>query len=306
MTRPNQPQERTDGSTSIDAVSAEKALGGLETWDRPPHLVIEPLKGLGLPSWSELWMYRDLFVILVWRDILIRYKQTLLGAAWAILQPLTAMVIFTVVFGRFARMPSDGLPYPVFAYSALVLWTYFSQALNQSANSLIQNERLVTKIYFPRVLLPTAPIVAGFLDLAIGCCLLAVLLPFYGLGLSRNIWAVPIMILLTAVTAAGAGMLIAALNVKYRDFRYVLPFLIQVWLFASPVVFPATLIPEKWRILLAVNPLAGAVEGFRWALLGTSTDPWPLLASSWLSATALLVVALIYFSRSEEYFADLI
>ncbi len=251
-------------------------------------------------------MYRDLFVILVWRDILVRYKQTLLGAAWAILQPLTAMVIFTVVFGRFARMPSDGLPYPIFAYSALVLWTYFSQALNQSANSLILNERLVTKIYFPRVLLPTAPIVAGLLDLAIGCCLLAVLLPFYGLGLSGNIWAAPIMILLTAVTAAGAGMLISALNVKYRDFRYVLSFLIQVWFFASPVVFPATLIPEKWRILLAVNPLAGAVEGFRWALLGTGTDPWPLLASSWLSATALLVVALIYFSRSEEYFADLI
>lgn len=274
--------------------------------DPRPHVVVEPLKGLGLPSWSELWMYRDLFVILVWRDILIRYKQTLLGAAWAVLQPLTAMIIFTVIFGKLARMPSDGIPYPVFAYTALLLWTFFSQTLNQSANSLIQNEKLVTKIYFPRVLMPTAPIVAGFLDLAIGCCLLAVLLPLYGMGISANIWAAPIMILLAATTAAGAGILISALNVKYRDFRHVLPFLIQVWLFASPVVFPATLIPEKWRILLAINPLAGAVEGFRWAILGTSTNPWPLVASSWLSAGVLFIVALVYFSRAEEHFADLI
>lgn len=301
-----EPVEQPHDSDLSDIGTPVTARDHGECRQRSPHFVIEPLKGLGLPSRSELWMYRDLFVILVWRDILIRYKQTILGGAWAILQPLTGMIIFTVVFGRLAGMPSDGIPYPVFAYSALLLWTYFSQALNQSANSLILNERLVTKIYFPRVLLPTAPIVAGFLDLLIGCSLLVVLLPYYGLTLSANIWAAPIMILLAAVTAAGAGILISALNVKYRDFRYVLPFIIQVWLFASPVVFPATLIPEKWRFLLALNPVAGAVEGFRWALLGTSTNPWPLLAWSSLSALALLVGGLIYFSRSEEYFADLI
>ncbi|MBD3397843.1 ABC transporter permease [Candidatus Micrarchaeota archaeon] len=251
-------------------------------------------------------MYRDLFMMLVWRDILVRYKQTVLGAAWAILQPLTAMLIFTVIFGRLAKIPSDELPYPIFAYSGLLIWTYFSQTLTQASNSLIQNERLVTKIYFPRILMPTAPIAAGLLDMAIGSVLLLFLLPYFGVSLSPNIWAAPIMIALAAISSMSAGILISALNVKYRDFRHVLPFLVQIWMYASPVVYPASLIPEKWRLLFAVNPMVGAVHGFRWALLGTDVNPWPLIAVSSVSALIILLFALIYFSRSEEYFADLI
>lgn len=274
--------------------------------DSRPYVTIEPLKGLGLPSWSELWMYRDLFMMLVWRDILVRYKQTVLGAAWAILQPLTAMLIFTIIFGRLAKIPSDELPYPVFAYSGLLIWTYFSQTLTQASNSLIQNERLVTKIYFPRLLMPTAPVAAGLLDMAIGSILLLFLLPYFGVGFSPNIWAAPIMILLAATSSMSAGILISALNVKYRDFRHVLPFLVQIWMYASPVVYPASMIPEKWRLLFAINPMVGAVSGFRWAILGTDVNPWPLVAVSSISALIILLFALVYFSRSEEYFADLI
>ena len=224
----------------------------------PQERIIEPRKSLLEISMRELWGYRDLFYFLVWRDILIRYKQTLLGAAWALLQPLTAMIIFAVIFGRLARMPSEGLPYPVFAYSALLIWTFFSQSLTQSSNSMIMNEKLVTKIYFPRLIMPVAAVVSYIPDFLIGCCLLAVLLPYYGLGLSANLWALPIVLALAMMTAVGAGLWTAALNVKYRDFRYIIPFMTQIWMFASPVVYPTSIIPAEWRLLYACEPHGGS------------------------------------------------
>jgi lipopolysaccharide transport system permease protein len=283
------------------AATQSTAEPGIENW-----VTIEPSKGLIKIDFRELWTYRDLFRFLVWRDILVRYKQTLLGGAWAVLQPLTAMVIFTVFFGRLAKMPSDGLPYPVFSYTALVLWSFFAQSVSQSANSLVANEKLVTKIYFPRLIVPAAPVLASLLDLVIACCLLLLLLPYYGIGLSANIWAVPIMVVVAVIAALGAGTWIAALNVKYRDFRYVVPFLIQTWMFMSPVVYPASMVPEKWRIFYGLNPMAGAIEGFRWALLETNVDPWPILAVSVASAAMILLFGVIYFQRTEEFFADLI
>ncbi len=293
MTAPNKMREDTESPRAGDT-----------TEQRPT--IIEPSHGLALPRWRDLWSYRDLFFLLIWRDILVRYKQTILGAAWAVLQPLSAMLIFTVVFGRLARLPSDGLPYAVFVYSALLLWTFFSQSLSQSAQSLIANERLVTKIYFPRVMMPLAPIVASLLDLAIGCCLLFILLPYYDVGLSANVWAAPIMVTLAVMSAMGAGIWLSALNVKYRDVRYVVPFLVQVWMFASPVVYSASMMPEKWRILYSINPMVGAIEGFRWSLLGTGVNPWPLVATSAASGALILVLGLIYFQKTEENFADLI
>ncbi|MFC1836336.1 ABC transporter permease [Thermodesulfobacteriota bacterium] len=276
------------------------------TRDEEPLVVIEARKGFFGIDFKEIWSYRDLFLILVWRDILVRYKQTLLGASWAVLQPLATMLIFTLFFGRLAKIPSDGLPYPVFSYSAVLLWTYFSQALNVSANALIINEKLVTKVYFPRIMMPATPVLAGLLDLAIGSCLFCVLLPYFHMGLSANVWAVPIMVLIAVTSAMGAGLWLSALNLKYRDFSHLMPFIIQFWMFVSPVVYPVSLVPEKWRILFSLNPMAGAIEGFRWALLGTSGNPWPLVLTSALSAVLILLSGAIYFRRSEEYFADLI
>ena len=271
-----------------------------------PIVVNEPRKNLLAIDFQEILRHRDLFSFLVWRDILIRYKQTLLGASWAILQPLATMVIFTIFFGRLANMPSDGLPYPVFSYSALVLWTFFATSLSFSGASLIANERLVTKVYFPRMIIPVAAVTACLVDLLVGSCLFLVLLPYYGIGLSGNLWALPVMVTIALCAAVGSGLLISALNVKYRDFRYVIPFLTQFWMFASPVVYPASIVPEKWRLLFCLNPMAGAIEGFRWSLLGTSGNPWPLVATSAISALVLLVIGIVYFHRMEDYFADLI
>ena len=233
---------------------------------------------------GEIWQYRDLFAILIWRDILVRYKQTLLGGTWAVLQPLATMLIFTLIFGRLAKIPSDNLPYPVFSYSALLLWTYFAQSVTNSANSLILNDRLVTKIYFPRLIIPAAPIVGSLVDLGIGCLLLFILLPYYGVGLSANIWALPIMVTLAMLAAMGAGTFIAALNVKYRDFRYVIPFTIQFWMFGSPVVYPSSMVPEKWRILFSLNPMAG---GHRGVPLGIAGKPMSILGLWWQRARLL-------------------
>ena len=255
---------------------------------------------------SELWNYRDLLYFLVWRDVLVRYKQTLLGAAWALFQPLMAMVIFAVVFGRLARMPSDGLPYPVFSYSALVLWTLLAQSVTQAANSLILNERLVTKCYFPRVLVPAAPVMSCLLDFAIASSLFLFLMPYYGVGLSAHIWAAPIMVFLTLMVAMGVGLWAAALNVMYRDLRYVIPFMTQIWLFASPVVYPSSIIPERWKLIYAINPMVGAIEGFRWSLLGIGPSPWQVIGISAISAFIILVLGSAYFQKSEESFADLL
>jgi lipopolysaccharide transport system permease protein len=267
---------------------------------------IKPRKGMIGIDWKELWQYRDLFFFLIWRDILVRYKQTLLGAAWAVLQPLASMILFAIVFGRLARMPSEGLPYPLFAYAGLLIWTYFSHSMNQSAASLIADEKLVTKIYFPRMMIPVAPVIGALLDLAVSFGLLLLLMAFYRLPPSLNLWALPVALLLMIAAASGVGMWLSALNVKYRDFRYVIPFLTQFWMFASPVVYPVTLVPEHWRLLYALNPLTGAIEGFRWALLGAAVNPWPLMAVSAVSAATILVGGLIYFRSTERFFADFI
>ncbi|MFH0823742.1 MAG: ABC transporter permease [Pseudomonadota bacterium] len=255
---------------------------------------------------KEIWAYRDLLYFLVWRDVLVRYKQTALGVAWALLQPLTSMVIFAVVFGRFAGLPSDGRPYPVFCYTGLILWTLFAQSVTMSANSLIVNEKLVTKIYFPRIIIPLSAIVACLPDFAIACTVSFILFPYYGLGLPANIWAAPLMIALVLAAGAGTGLFLSAMNVTYRDFRYVVPFMIQIWMFASPVAYPAAIIPEGLRLVFALNPLAGAIEGFRWALLGTPPNPWPMVAVSAAAAMTILFLGLVFFQRSQDEFADII
>lgn len=265
---------------------------------------IEPRNRLVDLSLNELRGYQDLFYFLIWRDILVRYKQTFLGVGWAIVQPLAAMVIFTIIFGRLVKVPSEGAPYALFSYSALVLWTFFSQSLSQAANSLVLNERLVTKIYFPRVIIPVAAVLSYVPDFIIAWCLLMILIPFYGLGITLQIWILPFAVLMGLMTAMGAAFWTAALNVKYRDFRYIVPFLTQLWLFASPVVYPVSVIPEYWRVVYALNPMVGAIEGFRWAVLGIDTNPWPLMAIGAATCLILIGTGIIYFQRAEEFFAD--
>jgi lipopolysaccharide transport system permease protein len=271
-----------------------------------PFLRIQPRKGIFELDFKELWRYSDLCYLLVWRDILVRYKQTVLGAAWAVLQPLMTMLVFTIFFGNLAKIPSDGLPYPLFSYSALLVWSFFANSINHSSNSLIGSTNLVTKVYFPRIIMPAAPVIAGLMDMAIAFSLLLLLIPYYGVYPSANIWALPIFIVLAVISALGVGIGLAALNVKYRDFRYVIPFLTQFWMFVSPVVYPSGMVPDKWRLLYALNPMTGPIEGFRWALLGTHTSPWPLAAVSGASAVILLILSVAYFQRTEEFFADLI
>jgi lipopolysaccharide transport system permease protein len=271
-----------------------------------PFLVIAPRRRWIEINPRELWNYRDLFFFLVWRDILVRYKQTLLGAAWAILQPAATMVVFTIFFGRLAKIPSDGVPYPLFSYAGLLIWNFFATSVTQASNSLVASSNLVTKIYFPRLIMPTASVLAALVDLAVACTLLLILFPYFHYSPSWNILALPLIVLIAAASAVGVGTLLAALNVKYRDFRYVVPFMLQFWMFASPVVYPASMLSEKWRLLYALNPMTGAVEGFRWALLGGRACPLEIMCISAASALVIILVGLFYFQRTEEFFADLI
>lgn len=277
-----------------------------ERWEDKPTLTIRPHRRWFEVDFVEIWHNRDLFYFLVRRDILLRYKQTVLGAGWAILQPLATMVLFTTVFGLLGGFPSEGLPYPLFSYSGLVLWTFFANACTTAANSLVGNPDLVTKIYFPRLLMPAAPVVVALLDFGIAFSLLVLLMPYYGIYPSTNLWALPVFVALAALAALGVGILLCALNVKYRDFRYIIAFVFQFWMFASPVLYSASLVGEKWRLLLAMNPMVGAIEGFRWALFGTSITPWPMAAVGAGVCIAIFVVGVLYFQRTEEFFADLI
>jgi homopolymeric O-antigen transport system permease protein len=268
-------------------------------------VVVEPRKGFDLRL-KELWNYRELLFILVWRDIKVRYKQTALGALWAILQPVLATVVFSIFFGRFAKVPSDGIPYPVFAYVGLLPWQLFSYALNESANSLVSNQNLIRKVYFPRLVIPLSAILAGLVDFAIAFVVLLGLFWKYGIVPSASLVVLPVFILLAVASALAIGLWLSALNVQYRDVRYTIPFLTQLWLFATPVVYPSSLVPAKWRALYGLNPMAGVVEGFRWALLGKAANPGPLV---WVSAgmvVLLLVGGVIYFRRMESTFADIV
>ena len=271
-----------------------------------PMMTIRPSTGWVGGNLAELVEYRELIYFLVWRDLKVRYKQTAIGVAWAILQPVLAMVVFTVFFGRLARMPSDGIPYPVFAYCGLLPWQFFAHALTESGNSLVTNEQLVTKVYFPRLVIPLAAVLSGVVDFGIAFLLLVVLMGVFHVVSTGAIVFLPFFFLLTVATALAVGLWLSALNVQYRDVRYTIPFLAQFWLFATPVVYPSSLVPAKWRALYGLNPMAGVVEGFRWALLGRGEGPGPLLAVSTAVAIALLVSGLCYFRRMERTFADVV
>jgi lipopolysaccharide transport system permease protein len=270
------------------------------------HIVIEPSRSWLRLDLGDLWRYRELLFFLAWRDIKVRYKQTLLGAAWAVIQPLLTMIIFSVIFGQLAGLPSEGIPYPVFTYTALLPWQLFAFALTQSSNSLVGSQNLVSKVYFPRLVIPIASVLPGLVDFFISFLVLMGLMAFYGIPLTARLLVLPALLLLALMTAMAVGLWLSALNVEYRDVRYVVPFLTQFWMYATPIAYSGTLIPEKWRLLYALNPLTGVVEGFRWALLGKSDG---IGAMIWISAAMvvlLLVSGLIYFKRMEDTFADVI
>ena len=269
-------------------------------------IVIRPSKGWRALRLGDLWEYRELVYFLVWRDVKVRYKQTALGVAWALLQPVLAMIIFTVFFGRLAGIPSDGIPYPVFAYCGLLPWQLFANTLSESGNSLVANRNLITKVYFPRLAIPLASVVAGVVDFVIAFSVLIALMAFYGVQPTAAIVALPFFIALALATSLGAGLWLSALNVEYRDVRYTIPFLTQFWLFATPVAYPSSLVPEAWRPLYGLNPMAGVVEGFRWALLGTGVAPGKMLVVSVLMVALLVVTGLFYFRRTERGFADVV
>jgi lipopolysaccharide transport system permease protein len=253
----------------------------------------------------ELWAARGLLGFLVWRDVKVRYAQTVLGAGWAVLQPVLAMVVFTVIFGRFARIPSDGVPYPAFSLTALVPWTYFSTALAGASNSLLLSTSLLTKVYFPRLSIPLAPVVAALLDFAIALTVL--LLVLSGYHIVPSAWAllvVPLLLLVAVMTVAGVGCLLAALNVQYRDVKYVTPFLVQVWMYASPIVYPLSLVPREYHVVYALNPMVGVIAGFRAVLLGRDPIPWPVIVPGALTSVVLLVLGVLYFQHTERVFAD--
>jgi len=271
-----------------------------------PHVAIRPPRGWTGLNLRELWQYRELLFFLIWRDIKVRYKQTALGAAWAVLQPVFTMVVFSLFFGRLAKVPSDGIPYPVFAYCALLPWQLFAYALAESSNSVVANERLISKIYFPRLVIPIAGVLAGLVDFAIAFTVLVLLMLYYGIVPTRTIATLPLFVLLAILTALAAGLWFSALNVQYRDVRYTVGFLTQIWLFLSPVAYPSSLVPERWRPLYGLNPMAGVVEGFRWALLGKTPAPGAMLAVSVVVVMFFLAGGLFYFRRMENSFADVI
>jgi lipopolysaccharide transport system permease protein len=271
-----------------------------------PITIIEPARGWAPLRLSELWEFRELLYFLTWRDIKVRYKQTALGASWAIIQPLATMAIFTLFFGRLGHIPSDGVPYPVFTLTALVPWTFFNFAVTQASNSLVGSQNLIKKIYFPRLLIPTGTILAGLVDLVIGLGVLAVMLFYYGIVPGTNALLLPFFIVLAVATALGVGLWFSALNVRYRDVKYVVPFLTQFWLFATPIAYPSSLLKAPWRSIYGLNPMAGVVEGFRWALLGTARPPGTMFALSVIAAAAMLISGAFYFRRMERHFADVV
>lgn len=274
--------------------------------DGPEYVTFEARPGWKLLDFHELSRYRDLFYYLVLREIQLRYKQTVLGGLWVILQPFAAMVVFSLFFGQLAKVPSDGVPYPIFSYAALVPWGYFSNALTSSSNSLVTNQAFISKVYFPRIAIPAAPIIARLLDFVIAYFVLFGMMAYYKIAPTPLILLFPLLTLLMMFMAAGVGMWLAALNVQYRDFGYVVPFLIQMWMFISPVVYPMSMIPARFRILYALNPMSGVIEGFRAALLGTINFPWALVGVSAFISTVVFITGLAYFKRVERVFADVI
>ncbi len=286
--------------------SASSAIPNSQSEIELPTLFIRPQTGWTAAGLKELWEYRELLYFLTWRDIKVRYKQTVLGAAWAIIQPFFMMVVFSLFFGYLAKVPSDGIPYPIFAYCALLPWQLFAHALTESSNSLVANERLITKVYFPRLVVPISAVLGGLLDFAIAFVILLLMMAYYGVRPTWAIVTLPAFLLLAMLTALGVGLWLSALNVKYRDVRYTISFLIQFWLFATPVAYSSSIVPARWRALYGLNPMAGVVEGFRWALLGKSEGPGALLAVSVAVVILILIGGLYYFRRMEAEFADVV
>lgn len=271
-----------------------------------PTVVIQPTRGLLHLELAALWQFRELLYFFVWRDLKVRYKQTAIGAAWALLQPLMTMVIFSVVFGRFAKIPSDGLPYPVFAYAALLPWYYFAQAVNNCAVSLVGDASLIRKVYFPRLILPLAAVVRPVVDMFLSFLVLLGLMVWFGIAPTWRLLLLPLFLFQAMLTALGAGLWLTALNVRYRDVSYTIPFLVQAWMFASPVVYSLRLVPAEWRLLYSLNPMVGVIEGFRWALLGTASPALGPMLVSLAVVLGLLFGGLVFFKRMERSFADVI
>jgi lipopolysaccharide transport system permease protein len=271
-----------------------------------PVIQIRPTKGWASLQLPALWEYRELLYFLAWRDIKVRYKQTVLGAAWAIIQPVATMLIFTIIFGRLAKIPSDNIPYPIFCFCALLPWNYFASAFSRSSGSLVNNAHLISKVYFPRLVIPISSLLSGLLDFAIAFLFLIGMMFYYHIVPTISILWLPVFMLMAIATALGVGLWLGALNVLYRDIGYLVPFLSQIWMYATPVVYPSSLIPEKWRIIYGLNPMAGVVEGFRWALIGRGTKPGPMFFVSAFVTIILLVSGAFYFRRMERTFADII
>lgn len=290
----------------MENTSPKVASLGLPAEAEPESIVIEPSRGWVALHLGDLWRYRGLLYFLVWRDVKVRYKQTALGAAWAILQPTATMIIFTVFMGKLAKIPSDSIPYPLFAFSGLLPWQLFSFALVECSNSLIANKQLITKVFFPRLVVPTASILTGLVDFGAASLVLIALMVHYGRLPTIGLVFLPLLLVFTLMAALAVGLWLAALNVQYRDVRYTIPFLTQLWLYSTPIAYPTSLVPERWRYLFGLNPMAGVVEGFRWALFGTTPHLGPMMAVSVATVILLLIGGLAYFRHMEKYFADLV
>lgn len=287
------------------ADNAEKALVAGSAASPIPVVRIAPSKGWVSLRLEDVWEYRELLYFLVWRDVKVRYKQTLLGGAWAVLQPLLTMAVFSLFFGRLAKLPSDNIPYPIFAYSALVPWTFFQNGLSNASNSLVGSANLIKKVYFPRLAIPVASVLAGLVDFAFAFAILVIMMLFYGVVPTAQVLWLPALLLLAVTTALGVGLWLSAMNVQFRDVRYVVPFLVQIWMFATPIAYSSSLLPGKWRTIYSLNPMVGVVDGFRWALLGAEA-PTSTIAASTAVSIVILVSGAYYFRRMERRFADVV
>ncbi|MBN2556291.1 MAG: ABC transporter permease [Anaerolineales bacterium] len=270
------------------------------------ELIIKPVEGWRAIDFRELWAYRELLYFLVWREIKVRYKQTILGAAWAIIQPFFTMVVFSVFFGTLAGVPSDGIPYPIFTYSALLPWQMFENGINKAGASLVSGRNLLTKVYFPRITVPLAPIFASFVDFLLAFVVLIGMMIYYGMRPTSAIWTLPFFLLLTLITAIGVSLWTAALNVAYRDVGYLIPFVMRVWFFITPITYASSIVPEQYRLLYSLNPMVGVVEGFRWAMLGVGNPPTSIFIGSIVISVVLMITGALYFRRMERTFADVV
>jgi lipopolysaccharide transport system permease protein len=278
----------------------------MSAMNEPRTITIRPSTGWAALNLKDLWNYRELIYFFTWRDLKVRYKQTLLGASWAILQPVLTMVVFSIFFGGLAKVPSDGVPYPIFSYTALLPWTLFSKALQDASRSLVSSANIISKVYFPRLILPLSSTLAGLVDFMIAFVVLLLMMVLYGIHPTANLWLLPLLILLALITAIGVSLWLSALNVMYRDVGHMLPFLNQFWMYITPIAYSSSIVPEKWKFIYALNPLTGVVEGFRWALLGTGEGPGITLLISSCIAILITISGLFYFRRMERKFADLV